>query len=73
MIVYNRKVRKAGAAIQTEAANLNKVMHESFTGNRIIKGYNLERVVMDRFRAKSKKNSSAIICGSFAPRKRPVR
>jgi ATP-binding cassette, subfamily B, bacterial MsbA len=55
VVVYNRKVRKAGAAIQTEAANLGKVMHESFTGNRIIKGYNLEQVVMDRFRANQKK------------------
>ena len=42
VVIYNRKVRRAGAAIQTEAANLSKVMHEAFTGNRIIKGYNLE-------------------------------
>jgi len=37
--------------LQTEAARLSQVMHESFTGNRIIKGYNLEQVVMDRFLA----------------------
>lgn len=55
VVIYNRKVRKAGAAIQTEAANLSKVMHESFTGNRIIKGYNLENVVVDRFLANQKK------------------
>jgi len=55
VVIYNRKVRRAGAAIQTEAANLSKVMHESFTGNRIIKGYNLERVVVDRFLANQKK------------------
>jgi subfamily B ATP-binding cassette protein MsbA len=55
VIIYNRKVRRAGAAIQTEAANLSKVMHESFTGNRIIKGYNLEEVVVDRFKANQKK------------------
>jgi subfamily B ATP-binding cassette protein MsbA len=53
--IYNRKVRRAGAAIQTEAANLSKVMHEAFTGNRIIKGYNLEKVVLDRFRGNQKK------------------
>jgi subfamily B ATP-binding cassette protein MsbA len=55
VVVYNRKVRRAGAAIQTEAANLGKVMHESFTGNRIIKGYNLEKVVADRFKANQQK------------------
>jgi subfamily B ATP-binding cassette protein MsbA len=55
VVIYNRKVRKAGAAIQTEAANLSKVMHESFTGNRIIKGYNLEEVVVERFKANQQK------------------
>ncbi len=55
VVVYNRKVRKAGAAIQTEAASLSRVMHESFTGNRIIKGYNLEQVVMERFKANQRK------------------
>jgi ATP-binding cassette, subfamily B, bacterial MsbA len=49
VVVYNKKVRRAGSAIQTEQANLGKVMHESFTGNRIIKGYNLEQVVVERF------------------------
>jgi ATP-binding cassette, subfamily B, bacterial MsbA len=55
VVIYNRKVRRAGAAIQTEAANLSKVMHEAFTGNRIIKGYNLETVVVDRFKANQQK------------------
>jgi subfamily B ATP-binding cassette protein MsbA len=55
VIIYNRKVRRAGAAIQTEQANLSKVMHESFTGNRIIKGYNMEEVVVDRFKANQQK------------------
>jgi subfamily B ATP-binding cassette protein MsbA len=55
VIVYNQKVRRSGAAIQSEAASLGKVMHESFTGNRIIKGYNLEGVVVERFKANQKK------------------
>ncbi|MGD0815405.1 MAG: ABC transporter transmembrane domain-containing protein [Verrucomicrobiota bacterium] len=55
VVVYNRKVRRAGAAIQTEAASLSKVIHESFTGNRIIKGYNLEDVVAERFKANQKR------------------
>ncbi|HWD19184.1 MAG TPA: ABC transporter ATP-binding protein [Verrucomicrobiae bacterium] len=49
VIIYNRKVRQAGAANQTEAMALNKVMHEAFTGNRIIKAYNLESVMTERY------------------------
>jgi len=49
--IYNRKVRKSAASIQSETAGLNRVMHESFTGVRIIKGYNLEKIAGERFRA----------------------
>ena len=49
--IYSRKGGRASAAIQTEAAALGKVMHESFTGNRIIKAYNLEPVMVKQFRA----------------------
>ncbi len=48
--VYNRRVRRAAAGIQTEAANLNRVMHEAFTGSRIVKGYNLEQTVVAQFK-----------------------
>jgi len=53
--VYSRKVRRAGAGIQTEAANLNRVMHEAFTGNRIVKSYNLEQAVVEQFRSNQAK------------------
>jgi subfamily B ATP-binding cassette protein MsbA len=53
--VYNRKVRKSAASIQSETAGLNRVMHESFTGIRIIKGYNLEKIAAERFRASQAK------------------
>jgi len=53
--VYNRKMRRASAGIQTEAANLSRVMHEAFTGSRIVKGYNLEQTVVERFRANQRK------------------
>jgi subfamily B ATP-binding cassette protein MsbA len=55
IVIYNKKVRKSGAAIQTEQAHLSRMMHESFTGIRIIKGYNLERVVVDRFKETQRK------------------
>jgi subfamily B ATP-binding cassette protein MsbA len=51
IIIYSRKGRRASAAIQTEQAALGRVMHESFTGNRIIKAYNLEGVVVRQFKA----------------------
>jgi len=55
VVIYNRKVRRAGAGIQTEQANLNRVMHEAFTGSRIVKGYNLEETIVTRFKANQAK------------------
>jgi ATP-binding cassette, subfamily B, bacterial MsbA len=52
--VYSRKVRKSSAAIQTELAGLGKVMHEAFTGTRIIKAYNLEHMVVEQFQERIK-------------------
>ena len=49
IVIYNKKVRKASAALQTEQALLSRAIHESFTGIRIIKGYNLERHVLERY------------------------
>jgi len=49
--IYSRKGRLASANSQTEQAALSRVMLESFTGNRIIKAYNLEGVVVDQFKA----------------------
>jgi ATP-binding cassette, subfamily B, bacterial MsbA len=51
IIIYGRKVRKSGRAMQGHAADLSNLMHESFTGNRIIKAYNLEDKVLSEFRA----------------------
>lgn len=48
--IYSRKVRRASKAIQNQYADLSRVMHEAFTGNRIIKAYNLEGNVVQRFR-----------------------
>jgi subfamily B ATP-binding cassette protein MsbA len=48
--IYARKVRHAARALQTHAAELSKLIHESFTGNRIIKAYNLEDKVLADFR-----------------------
>ena len=49
IIVYGRKVRRSIHAAQTHTAELTTLMHESFTGNRIIKAYNLEGTVLGQF------------------------
>ncbi|MGA2177060.1 MAG: ABC transporter ATP-binding protein [Verrucomicrobiota bacterium] len=53
--IYSKKGRKSAGAAQTNAAGLSRLMHESFAGNRIIKAYNLERVVSQQFRAETAK------------------
>jgi subfamily B ATP-binding cassette protein MsbA len=49
IIIYSRKVRKSSAVIQNSFSELSTVMHESFTGNRIIKAYNLEEKAIQQF------------------------
>ena len=53
--IYSRKVRRTSAEIQTRFAELSTIMHESFTGNRIVKAYNLEAHVVQRFHEASAK------------------
>ena len=53
--IYNRKARKSARAAQGHIADLTSVMHESFTGNRIIKAYNLEETVLGQFKEATKK------------------
>jgi ATP-binding cassette, subfamily B, bacterial MsbA len=53
--IYSRKVRKSARALQTHAADLSKLMHESFTGNRVVKAYNLEGTTVAQFRAITQK------------------
>lgn len=47
--IYSRKGRKAAAALQKQLASLTHSMMESFTGNRIVKAYNLEDAVSREF------------------------
>jgi ATP-binding cassette, subfamily B, bacterial MsbA len=51
VVIFGRKFRKSEGAVHSRFANLSKVMHESFTGIRVIKGYNLENMVVNEFRA----------------------
>ena len=55
IIVYSRKVRKSAAVVQDSYSELSTVMHESFTGNRIIKAYNLEDRAVQQFKEVSQR------------------
>jgi len=55
IVIFGRKVRRSARAVQQHNAELTNLMHESFTGNRVIKAYNLEETVSAEFRATTKK------------------
>jgi subfamily B ATP-binding cassette protein MsbA len=55
IVVYGRKVRRSSRALQTHAAELTGVMAETFTGNRVIRAYNLEATVVEQFKTTSRK------------------
>jgi subfamily B ATP-binding cassette protein MsbA len=53
--IYNRKVRKSARLIQAHMSELSSLMHESFTGIRIIKAYDLEKTVLRQFEDTTRK------------------
>ena len=61
IIFYGRKVRKSARAVQQYNAELTNLMHESFTGNRVIKAYNLENTVIEKFKGTTKKYVSQMM------------
>jgi subfamily B ATP-binding cassette protein MsbA len=54
--IYSRKIRRASREMQNQNAELVQVMTESFTGQRVIKAYNLEGVVTGEFRATAQRS-----------------
>jgi len=61
MRIYASKVRKSAKEMQTHVAELNSVMHETFTGNRIVKAYNLEQTMLSKFRDATRKYISQMM------------
>jgi len=55
IVIFGRKVRKSARAVQEHNAALTNLMHESFTGNRVIKAYNLEATVVEQFKTTTQK------------------
>ena len=59
--IYARKTKQSARAMQSHIAELSNVMHEAFTGNRIVKAYNLEGAVLARFRETALKWASQMM------------
>jgi len=55
MVIYGRKARKSARSMQNHLSELSTLMHESFTGSRIIKAYSMEPAVLEQFRATTQK------------------
>jgi subfamily B ATP-binding cassette protein MsbA len=51
IIIFSRKVRRSSREMQTHTAELTQIMAEAFTGHRIVKAYNLENLVTEKYRA----------------------
>ena len=61
IVIFGRKVRKSARAVQEYNSDLTNLMHESFTGNRVVKAYNLEETVSSEFRSITKKYVSQMM------------
>jgi subfamily B ATP-binding cassette protein MsbA len=59
--IYSRKIRRSSGAAQSQLVELVQTMTESFTGYRVIKAYNLEKIVTDRFREIAKRSVSLVM------------
>jgi subfamily B ATP-binding cassette protein MsbA len=58
VVVYGRKVRRSWKAAQLHTAELTDQMQEDFTGIRVVKAFNLESMMTERFAATSKRITS---------------
>ncbi|MGO8763851.1 MAG: ABC transporter ATP-binding protein [Limisphaerales bacterium] len=47
--IFSRRIRRSSREMQTQSADLTQTMTEAFTGQRIVKAYNLEPIVTGEF------------------------
>jgi subfamily B ATP-binding cassette protein MsbA len=59
--IYSRKIRRSSKEAQSQLAGLVETMTEGFTGHRVIKAYNLEKIVSEKFRETAKRSVSLIM------------
>jgi subfamily B ATP-binding cassette protein MsbA len=50
VIIYGRKLRKSHSGLHQKFSATTNILHESLTGIRVVKAYNLEELVVERFR-----------------------
>jgi len=56
LAIYSRKIRRASREMQNQSADLMQIMSEAFSGQRVVKAYNLENIVTDEFRRTAQKS-----------------
>ncbi len=54
IVLFGRRVRKFSTGTQETMADLNSFLHETFTGSKIVKIFNLEDLEKERFRQKTR-------------------
>lgn len=54
ILIFGRRVRRFSTGTQETMADLNSFLHETFTGSKIIKIFQLESFEIDRFREKTR-------------------
>jgi subfamily B ATP-binding cassette protein MsbA len=59
--IYSRKIRRSSRETQAQLAGLVQTMTEGFTGHRVIKAYNLEQIVAQKFRETANRAISLIM------------
>jgi subfamily B ATP-binding cassette protein MsbA len=55
VIIYGRKIRKTTKEQMANAVDLGKTMVDALAGNRVIRAYNLEPVIVEQFRETTKR------------------
>jgi len=59
--IYSRKIRRSSREAQVQAAELVQTMTEGFTGHRVIKAYNLEKIMAEKFRETARRSVHLIM------------
>jgi ATP-binding cassette, subfamily B, bacterial MsbA len=59
--IFSRKIRRSSREAQVQAAELTQTMTEGFTGHRVIKAYNLEKIVAEKFRETTRRSVNLIM------------
>lgn len=61
ILIFGTKARRSWKAAQTATAELTSQMQESFTGIRVVKAFNLEATLTERFTATSRRITSQLM------------